>query len=229
MKALELGAVSGGGGLASANPPHHEAVSDPQLPGYRPLAAAIADNLGQSGLSLGHAEQSGPHWDRCQAGPVTFIQNGAMVEGKRKAGPELQGLPTRLAERMAELGWSDHEVSRRTTIGRSVITRLRNGKALDGVTCHTAIILARALGVSLDWLLTGTETTKGRRSVPVSAPVVGVRLSDVPNIVEPTEDRRILEAVQRALQTLGVEAPKHARGSADPSLRSPQARSKRST
>lgn len=148
---------------------------------------------------------------------------------KRKAGPELQGLPVRLAQRMAELGWSDGELGRQTGMVRSVVTRIRNGDAVDGLTCETAIRIASAMGVTLDWLLRGTEASNGGRGGSVSAPTVGGGLGNVPDIVEPTEDRRILEAVQRALKTLGVEPPQDTRHAAHPPARAPQARPKRST
>ena len=146
---------------------------------------------------------------------------------KRKAGPELQGLPVRLAGRMSELGWSDGELGRRTGLSRSVVTRIRNGSACDGLTCETAILIAGAIGVSLDWLLRGAEPTHGSRSVSPAVPAVG--LGNVPNIVEPTEDRRIFEAAQRALQTLLIEAAKNARDPVDPSLGAPKSRYKRPT
>ena len=131
-------------------------------------------------------------------------------------------MPLRLKLRMDELGWSDGEVSRRTGVTRSVVTRIRNGGQLDGLTCTTAIALASGLEVSLDWLLMGSGSasaapaTAGRRPRP---PVVAAcdRL-----IVEPSSEVRIIQALQRALDGALAEARQDAGGSGDPRPRAKQ-------
>lgn len=66
--------------------------------------------------------------------------------------------PTRLGERILTQrrakGWTQRQLAEAADVRRATIAELESGKRTT-VRSDTAVALARALGVTLDWLLTG--------------------------------------------------------------------------
>lgn len=72
------------------------------------------------------------------------------------------GLGERVAARRRELGLTQTELASRTGVEQARVCRIEHGSR-DQVTAETAVVLARALGVDVDWLVTGDRrAAKGR-------------------------------------------------------------------
>lgn len=72
----------------------------------------------------------------------------------------------RIKERRAELGWTQDQLAQRAGISKSFLSELENGKR--SVSADNLLDLARVLGVSLDYLMTGQE--KGTKLAEVQIP-----------------------------------------------------------
>jgi y4mF family transcriptional regulator len=59
----------------------------------------------------------------------------------------------RIKERRVELGWTQEQLAQKAGISKSFLSELENGKR--SVSADNLLDLARALGVSLDHLMTG--------------------------------------------------------------------------
>jgi transcriptional regulator with XRE-family HTH domain len=70
---------------------------------------------------------------------------------------ELMGLPERLRYAMSHPPITGKELSDASGVSASVITRIRNGERIEGVTADTILKLARGLGRDPAWLLMGAE------------------------------------------------------------------------
>jgi y4mF family transcriptional regulator len=64
----------------------------------------------------------------------------------------------RIKDRRAELGWTQEQLAQKAGISKSFLSELENGKR--SVSADNLLDLARALGVSLDYLMTGKEMEK---------------------------------------------------------------------
>ena len=84
--------------------------------------------------------------------PVTDNNIHQGPKTSRDVDPDLKGFPARLTQAREELGISGRELRERTGTD---VSRLEGGKRLSGVSAATVIVLARALGVRVEWLLTG--------------------------------------------------------------------------
>lgn len=66
----------------------------------------------------------------------------------------------RIKERRAELGWTQEQLAQKAGISKSFLSELENGKR--SVSADNLLDLARALGVSLDYLMTGQENEEAK-------------------------------------------------------------------
>lgn len=109
----------------------------------------------------------------------------------------MQGLPKRLGDRIDALGLSVNKLAQLSGVDRAVIIRARDGSHVDGMTCATAIRLARALNVSLDWLLCGADG--GAMTAATSAPSA-IPPTQIVVMVQPGTPQATAEALAQAAQ-----------------------------
>jgi y4mF family transcriptional regulator len=74
----------------------------------------------------------------------------------------------RIKERRNELGWTQEQLAQKAGISKSFLSELENGKR--SVSADNLLDLARTLGVSLDYLMTGREkeTKPAELQIPAS-------------------------------------------------------------
>ena len=73
----------------------------------------------------------------------------------------------RIRERRTELGWTQDQLGQKAGISKSFLSDLENGKRSVGA--NNLLDIARALGVSLDYLMTGTASQDQKSEVPIPA------------------------------------------------------------
>ena len=73
----------------------------------------------------------------------------------------------RIRGRRAELGWTQDQLAQKAGISKSFLSDLENGKRSVGA--NNLLDIARALGVSLDFLMTGTASQDRKSEVPIPA------------------------------------------------------------
>ena len=73
----------------------------------------------------------------------------------------------RIRGRRGELGWTQDQLAQKAGISKSFLSDLENGKRSVGA--NNLLDIARALGVSLDFLMTGTASQDQRSEVPIPA------------------------------------------------------------
>ncbi len=73
----------------------------------------------------------------------------------------------RIRGRRAELGWTQDQLAQKAGISKSFLSDLENGKRSVGA--NNLLDIARALGVSLDFLMTGTASQDQKSEVPIPA------------------------------------------------------------
>jgi len=73
----------------------------------------------------------------------------------------------RIKERRAELGWTQEQLAQKAGISKSFLSELENGKR--SVSADNLLDLARALGVSLDYLMTGEDMDTKPAEVQIPA------------------------------------------------------------
>ena len=73
----------------------------------------------------------------------------------------------RIRGRRAELGWTQDQLAQKAGISKSFLSDLENGKRSVGA--NNLLDIARALSVSLDYLMTGTASQDQRSEVPIPA------------------------------------------------------------
>ncbi len=73
----------------------------------------------------------------------------------------------RIRGRRAELGWTQDQLGQKAGISKSFLSDLENGKRSVGA--NNLLDIARALGVSLDFLMTGTASQDQKSEVPIPA------------------------------------------------------------
>ncbi len=79
----------------------------------------------------------------------------------------MAGVGERIKKRRAELGWTQDQLAQKAGISKSFLSDLENGKR--SVSAHNLLDLARALGVSLDFLMTGEVSQDQATEVPIPA------------------------------------------------------------
>src|SRR5689334_24912859 len=73
----------------------------------------------------------------------------------------------RIRGRRAELGWTQDQLAQKAGISKSFLSDLENGKRSVGA--DNLLDIARALGVSLDFLMTGEASEAQPAQVPIPA------------------------------------------------------------
>ena len=71
----------------------------------------------------------------------------------------------RIRERRKQLGWTQDELVRKAGISKGFLSNLENGKRSVGA--ETLYDLARALGLSLDYLMTGSDVDTPTQDVQI--------------------------------------------------------------
>jgi transcriptional regulator with XRE-family HTH domain len=73
----------------------------------------------------------------------------------------------RIKKRRAELGWTQEQLAQKAGISKSFLSDLENSKRSVGA--DNLLDIARALGVSLDFLMTGEASKDQATEVPIPA------------------------------------------------------------
>jgi transcriptional regulator with XRE-family HTH domain len=73
----------------------------------------------------------------------------------------------RIKKRRAELGWTQDQLAQKAGISKSFLSDLENSKRSVGA--NNLLDIARALGVSLDFLMTGEASQDQKSEVPIPA------------------------------------------------------------
>ena len=73
----------------------------------------------------------------------------------------------RIRGRRGELGWTQDQLAQKAGLSKSFLSDLENGKRSVGA--NNLLDIARALGVSLDFLMTGTASQDQKSDVPIPA------------------------------------------------------------
>ena len=79
----------------------------------------------------------------------------------------MAGVGERIKARRLELGWTQDQLAQKAGISKSFLSDLENGKRSVGA--ENLLDIARALGVSIDFLMTGEASEKPVTEVPIPA------------------------------------------------------------
>ncbi len=79
----------------------------------------------------------------------------------------MAGVGERIKARRLELGWTQDQLAQKAGISKSFLSDLENGKRSVGA--ENLLDIARALGVSIDYLMTGEASEKPVTEVPIPA------------------------------------------------------------
>lgn len=79
----------------------------------------------------------------------------------------MSGVGERIRQRRQELGWTQDQLAQKAGISKSFLSELENGKR--SVSANNLLDIARALGVSIDFLMTGEVSEKAVAEVPIPA------------------------------------------------------------
>jgi transcriptional regulator with XRE-family HTH domain len=85
----------------------------------------------------------------------------------RRGEQRMASVGERIRGRRVELGWTQDQLGQKAGLSKSFLSDLENGKRSVGA--NNLLDIARALGVSLDFLMTGTASQDQRREVPIPA------------------------------------------------------------
>jgi transcriptional regulator with XRE-family HTH domain len=80
---------------------------------------------------------------------------------------QTSGVGERIKKRRAELDWTQDQLAQKAGISKSFLSDLENGKR--SVSANNLLDIARALSVSLDYLMTGTASQDQKSEVPIPA------------------------------------------------------------
>lgn len=79
----------------------------------------------------------------------------------------MAGVGERIKKRRAELGWTQDQLAQKAGLSKSFLSDLENGKRSVGA--ENLLEIARALGVSIDFLMTGEASQDQQAEVPIPA------------------------------------------------------------
>ena len=79
----------------------------------------------------------------------------------------MAGVGERIKKRRQELEWTQDQLALKAGISKSFLSDLENGKRSVGA--ENLLDIARALGVSLDYLMTGEASQDQKTEVPIPA------------------------------------------------------------
>jgi y4mF family transcriptional regulator len=85
----------------------------------------------------------------------------------RRGEQRMASVGERIRGRRAELGWTQDQLAQKAGISKSFLSDLENGKRSVGA--NNLLDIARALGVSLDFLMTGEASQDQKSEVPIPA------------------------------------------------------------
>ena len=77
------------------------------------------------------------------------------------------GVGERIKKRRGELGWTQDELCKKAEISKGFLSDVENDKR--SVSADNLLEIARALGVSLDFLMTGKASKEQAAEVPIPA------------------------------------------------------------
>src|ERR1700722_1881369 len=77
------------------------------------------------------------------------------------------GVGERIRQRRLELGWTQDQLCQKAGISKGFLSDLENDKR--SVSANNLLDIARALSLSLDYLMTGDDTVKTVTEVPIPA------------------------------------------------------------
>jgi transcriptional regulator with XRE-family HTH domain len=80
---------------------------------------------------------------------------------------QTSGVGERIKKRRLELEWTQDQLAQKAGISKSFLSDLENGKR--SVSANNLLDIARALGVSLDFLMTGEASEDQQTEVPIPA------------------------------------------------------------
>jgi transcriptional regulator with XRE-family HTH domain len=80
---------------------------------------------------------------------------------------QTSGVGERIKKRRVELDWTQDQLAQKAGISKSFLSDLENGKR--SVSANNLLDIARALSVSLDYLMTGTASQDQKSEVPIPA------------------------------------------------------------
>lgn len=79
----------------------------------------------------------------------------------------MSGVGDRIKKRRLELNWTQDQLAQKAGISKSFLSDLENGKR--SVSADNLLDIARVLGVSLDYLMTGAAVEPAVAEVPIPA------------------------------------------------------------
>ena len=79
----------------------------------------------------------------------------------------MAGVGERIRKRRLELGWTQDQLCQKAGISKGFLSDLENDKR--NVSATNLLDIARALSLSLDYLMTGDDTVKTVTEVPIPA------------------------------------------------------------
>src|SRR6202051_505866 len=79
----------------------------------------------------------------------------------------MAGVGERIKKRRTELEWTQDQLAQKAGISKSFLSDLENGKR--SVSANNLLDIARALSVSLDFLMTGEASQDQKADVPIPA------------------------------------------------------------
>lgn len=111
-----------------------------------------------------------------------------MPKTTKPVDPSLLGMPDRARQARKDAGLGVREVGEKSGNGVAFVSRLENGKRIGGLTVSLVLAHARALGVNVQWLLTGEgpQRSDGRYVVMEITPQVIEMINNAKAELKPT-------------------------------------------
>jgi DNA-binding Xre family transcriptional regulator/predicted GIY-YIG superfamily endonuclease len=102
--------------------------------------------------------------ERLRAGGADLLNIAYRVDFPRgKHAARFRGIGPRVLSARKTAGFTQTDLSERAGLERGKLSRLENGKRTQ-ITAETAVVIARALDVSVEWLVTGEERQPNTRT-----------------------------------------------------------------
>jgi transcriptional regulator with XRE-family HTH domain len=109
-------------------------------------------------------------WLKSGLGACRLFSTANFVRGGDRPGQGEQrvaGVGERIRKRRLELGWTQDQLCQKAGISKGFLSDLENDKR--NVSATNLLDIARALSLSLDYLMTGDDTVKAVTEVPIPA------------------------------------------------------------
>src|SRR6202011_5766405 len=140
--------------------PHHPQPHGQTRP-RQPLGCRVLSSSSTIPIFPGNAGKSAIQY------PSLEVTRAGCLSGTWR---EPQAMPTvgeRIKTRRAELGWTQDQLAERAGISKSFVSDVENGKRSIGA--DTLLDVGRAMGVSLDFLMTGKESGEQQAEAQIPA------------------------------------------------------------